>query len=127
MIGEHDTRVWRVVKYYVEDARSREDFSDVSIIGIDETSSANGHKYVTLVMDFATSKVIHVCRGKDALTLSTFKEDYLMHRGNHDKIASVCCDMSPAFIGGIGTEFPNASITVDKFHINRLNWKWRGG
>jgi len=76
MIGEHDTRVWRVVKYYAEDARSREDFSDVSIIGIDETSSAKGHKYVTLVMVFATSKVIHVCRGKDALTLSTFKEDH---------------------------------------------------
>nr|CBH40082.1 hypothetical protein BSM_35610 [uncultured archaeon] len=27
-------------------------------------------------MDFATSKAIHVCRGKDALTLSTFKEDH---------------------------------------------------
>ena len=75
MIEEHDTRVWRVVKYYVEDARSREDFSDVSIIGIDETSSAKAHKF-TLVMDFATSKAIHVCRGKDALTLSTFKEDH---------------------------------------------------
>ncbi|MFV9676542.1 MAG: ISL3 family transposase [Methanosarcinales archaeon] len=120
MIGEHDTRVWRVVKYYVEDARSREDFSDVSIIGIDETSSAKGHKYVTLVVDFATSKVIYVCRGKDALTLSTFKEDYLEHRGSPDKIASVCCDMSPAFIGGIETEFPNASITFDKFHIMKI-------
>ena len=120
MIGEHDTRVWRVVKYYVEDARSREDFSDVYIIGIDETSSAKGHKYVTLVVDFATSKVIYVCRGKDALTVSTFKEDYQVHRGSPDKIASVCCDMSPAFIGGIETEFPNASITFDKFHIMKI-------
>lgn len=105
IIGEHDTKIWRVVKYSVEDARSREDFSDVSIIWIDETSSAKGHKYVTLVVDFATSKVIHVCRGKDALTLSTFKEDYQVHRGNPDKIASVCCDMSPAFIGVSGLSF----------------------
>ncbi|MGB7000446.1 MAG: transposase, partial [Halobacteriota archaeon] len=30
------------------------------------------------------------------------------------------CDMSPAFIGGIETEFPNASITFDKFHILKI-------
>jgi transposase len=36
------------------------------------------------------------------------------------EIASVCCDMSPTFIGSIETEFPNASITFDKFHIMKI-------
>ena len=54
------------------------------------------------------------------MTLSSFKEDYQAHRGSPDKIASVCCDMSPAFIGDVGTKFPNASITFDKFHIMKI-------
>ena len=32
-ICEHDTRIWRVVNHYVKEARSREDFSDVTVIG----------------------------------------------------------------------------------------------
>ena len=119
-IGEHDTRVWRVVDHYTKEARSREDFSDVSVIGIDETSSAKGHKYVTLVVDIDKSKVIHVCEGKDSPTVSIFKKDFKTHNGNSDNIDSVCCDMSPAFISGIRKEFPKAAITFDKFHVMKI-------
>lgn len=119
-ICEHDTRVWRVVDYYVKEARSREDFSDVTVIGIDETSCAKGHKYVTLEVDFDTSKVIHVCEGKDSNTVSIFKKDYKTHSGNPENINSVCCDMSPAFISGIHAEFPDAAITFDKFHVMKM-------
>ncbi len=119
-IDEQDTRIWRVVDHYTNEARSREDLSDVAVIGIDETSCTKGHKYVTLVVDFDTSRVIHVCGGKDSSTLSSFKEDYQTHGGNPDNIRSVCCDMSPAFISGIKTEFPSASITFDKFHVMKI-------
>ena len=97
-IREHDTRIWRVVDHYVKEARSREDFSDINKIGIDETPCAKGHKYVTLEVDLDTSKVIHVCEGKDSKTISIFKEDYLKHGGNPENINSICSDMSPAFI-----------------------------
>jgi len=116
-ICEHDTRVLRVVDHYVKEARSQEDFSNVTVIGIDETSCAKGHKYVTLEVDFDTSKVIHVCEGKDSNTVSIFKKDYIIHCGNPENIHSVCCDMSPAFISGIHAEFPDAAITFDKFHV----------
>jgi len=119
-ICEHDTRIWKVVNHYVKEARSREDFSDVTVIGIDETSCAKGHKYVTLEVDFDTSKVIHVCEGKDSNTVSIFKKDYKKHDGNPGNIHSICCDMSPAFISGIHTEFPNAAITFDKFHVMKI-------
>ncbi|MEI6309404.1 MAG: transposase family protein, partial [bacterium] len=29
-LQEHDTRLWRIISYYVEEARKREDFSQVS-------------------------------------------------------------------------------------------------
>ena len=108
------------MNHYVKEARSREDFSNVIVIGIDETSCAKGHKYVTLEVDFDTSKVIHVCEGKDSSTVSIFKKDYKTHGGNPDNIHSICCDMSPAFISGIHTEFPDAAITFDKFHVMKI-------
>jgi transposase len=119
-ICEHDTRIWKVVDHYAKEARSREDYSDVTVIGIDETSCAKGHKYVTFGVDFDTSKVIHVCEGKDSNTVSIFKKDYKTHKGNPKNIHSVCCDMSPAFISGIHTEFPDAAITFDKFHVTKI-------
>ena len=38
MIDEHDTRIWRVLEYYVMEARSHQDFSKVKSVGVDETS-----------------------------------------------------------------------------------------
>ncbi len=71
-------------------------------------------------MDFDTSKVIHVCEGKDSNTVSIFKKDYKTHSGNPENINSICCDMSPAFISGIHAEFPDAAITFDKFHVMKM-------
>lgn len=120
MIGEHDTRVWRVVDYYVKETRSKEDFSDVSTIGVDETSFTKGHNYVTIVTDVDKSKIIHVCKGKDSSTIATFHNDFKVHGGCPNNIQSVCCDMSPAFIKGVNDTFPNASIVFDKFHVMKM-------
>ena len=42
LVGEHDTRVWRVVYHDVDAARAREDLSTVERVGIDETSFRRG-------------------------------------------------------------------------------------
>lgn len=120
MLDEHDTRIWRVIMYYVKKSRSKEDFSKVSVIGVDETSFKKGHKYVTIVVNIKNSKVIHVCEGKDSSTLTSFSEDLINHGGDPTMIQSVSCDMSPSFISGISNEFPDAEITFDKFHVMKI-------
>ena len=45
-LGEEDKKLWRVIHHYVDEARSKEDFSDVSVIGTDETSRKKGHNYL---------------------------------------------------------------------------------
>jgi transposase len=117
LLGEHDTRLWRVVHHYVGEARSNEDFSDVVEIGLDETSRKKGHEYITLVANIKNSKVIFACEGKDSSTITSFSEDLQNHRGNPKNIKSVCCDMSPSYISGISKELPQAKITFDKFHV----------
>jgi transposase len=117
LLGETDKKLWRVIHHYVDYARSKEDFSDVAAIGVDETSRKKGHEYITLVADIKNSKVIFACEGKDSSTITSFSEDFQNHNGNPNNIKSVCCDMSPSYISGISKELSNAEITFDKFHV----------
>lgn len=116
MVDEHDTRLWRFIKHYVDEARSREDYSDVTAIGIDETSK-KGHKYVTVVVDLNQRKVIYVTNGKDATTVDRFAEDFKAHKGDADSVKIVTCDMSLGFKKGIKEHFVNSSAIIDKFHV----------
>lgn len=120
LIDEHDTRIWRIIHHYVQEARKDEDFSDIVSIGIDDKSSAKGHTYITVVADLDQSKIIHVCEGRSSDALTSFYQDFVAHHGDPEKIESICCDMSPAYIKGIRTSFPNSAIIYDKFHIMKL-------
>jgi transposase len=120
IIGEHDTRIWRVLEYYVQEARSNEDFTNVHSVGVDETSRAKGHNYISVFVDLDESRVIHVCEGRDSGTVTSFKHDYEAHKGLAGDVDNFCCDMSPAFISGIESNFENAAITFDRFHVMKL-------
>jgi len=117
LIGEYDTRLWRVINHYVAEARKKEDFSEVTNVGIDETSSKKGHNYVSVFVDLDESRVIYATEGRNSKTVDRFKEDLKEHRGSPEKIENICCDMSPAFIKGVEENFINADITFDKFHV----------
>ena len=66
------------------------------------------------------SKVLFATEGKGASTVESFTQDLAWHNGNPQNIKDVTCDMSPAFIKGIGANLSNARITFDKFHVMKL-------
>jgi transposase len=119
-VNEHDTRLWRVLHHYVDDARDNADYSEVTEVGVDETSSKRGHNYVSLFVDLEGPRVLFATEGKDASTVERFKQDLTDHKGNPENIQEVCCDMSPAFISGVEKQFPNSRLTFDKFHIMKI-------
>jgi transposase len=103
MAREHDTRVWRVIEHHVGVARAGLDFSGVTQVGCDETSARRGQDYVSLFMDLEEHRVMFATPGKDADTVRAFAEDLAAHGGApKTQVEQVCCDMSPAFIKGIG-------------------------
>ena len=57
MIGEHDTRLWRVLHHSVDEARARADASGVTQVAIDETAARRGHDYITLFVDIDQARV----------------------------------------------------------------------
>lgn len=120
LVGEHDTRLWRVIHHYVEGARARADASAVARVAIDETAARRGHDYITLFVDIDEARVVHVTEGKDAATVKTFAADLIEHGGDPDQITEVCIDMSPAFIKGTAEHLPNAEVTFDKFHAVKI-------
>jgi transposase len=117
IVGEHDTRLWRILKHHVNQAKSKEDYSDIKSIGIDETSNKKGHNYISLFVDLDESKILYATKGKDSSTIDSFVQYLKEHQGSPKSIENVCCDMSPAFIKGSKENFPNGKITFDKFHV----------
>ncbi|MCH8851581.1 MAG: ISL3 family transposase [Planctomycetes bacterium] len=122
LIGEHDTRVWRVLQRYGEQARAEADFSKVTAVGVDETSRRRGHNYISVFMDLDKehSRVLFATEGKDAQTVEAFKQDLEAHGGKVEQIDEACLDMSPAFISGLTEQFPKVHLTFDKFHLMQL-------
>jgi transposase len=120
IVKEHDTRLWRVLDHYVGASRQEADFSAVTDVGVDETSSKRGHNYVSLFVDLEAPRVLFVTEGKDASTLERFKTDLEVHQGDPSHIQEICCDMSPAFIKGVEKHFPEAHLTFDKFHVLKI-------
>ena len=120
IVKEHDTRLWRVLDHYVDASRQEADFSTVTDVGVDETSSKRGHNYVSLFVDLEAPRVLFVTEGKDASTLDRFKTDLEVHQGDPSHIQEICCDMSPAFIKGVEKHFPEAHLTFDKFHVLKI-------
>lgn len=118
-LREHDTRIWRVLRHYVERARAREDHSDVTVVGVDETSSRRGHNYVSVFMDLTPGRrrVLYACEGRDAAAVGAFALDLQAHGGDPDRVTHVCCDMSAAYISGIAASLTNAQITFDRYHL----------
>ena len=120
MVGEHDTRLWRVVHHYVDQARARTDASKVTHVAIDETAARRGHDYITLFVDIDQARVLFATEGRDAETVAAFADDLTAHGGDPDAVREVCIDMSPAFIKGIAESLPNAAVTFDKFHAVKI-------
>jgi len=98
MVGEHDTRLWRVVHHYVDQARENTDAAGVTDLAIDETAAGRGQDYITLFVDIGQARVLFATEGKDAQTVAAFAEDFTAHGGDPAAIAEVCIDMSAAFI-----------------------------
>ena len=115
-----DKRLWRILDCYVLKGSFQADYSQTSVLGIDETSLKKGHNYISLFVDLNKKRTVYVTEGKGHETVLEFAEDFTNYGGTVEAITDVSCDMSPAFIKGVAKAFPKAEITFDRFHITKL-------
>lgn len=121
-VGVTDKRIWRVVTHYVFKAMGRLDLKGLCGVGLDETATKRGHHYVTIFvdMDRETKPVIFATPGKGKDCLKQFAAYLKGRKGNPENVVEVVCDMSPAFLAAAEETFPNASVTVDWFHVVQI-------
>jgi transposase len=120
LVGEHDTRLWRVVQHYVETAVARMDLSELRRVAIDETAAKRGQDYISLFVDMDARKVVYVTEGNDAATVARFADHVDEHNSDASRIKEVCIDMSAAYMKGVSENLTEAEITFDKFHAVKL-------
>lgn len=113
---------WRTVgaiaARVVADARkARDPFDGLTRIGIDEISYRRGHKYLMVVVDHDSGRLVWAAEGHDRKTLQQFFN--LLGPDRAAQIRLVSADAAE-WIGETAlSNCPNAALCLDPFHIVR--------
>jgi len=89
-------------------------------VGIDEVSWRKGHRYLTLVTDHRSGKVVWGAEGKDTATCDQFFAELGADRAA--QLAAVSTDMGAAYLKSVAKpgHAPNATMCIDPFHVVAL-------
>ncbi len=117
---------WRTVGAILERVaesmrRVRDPFEGVTRIGIDEVSYRKGHRYLTIVVDHDTGRLLWATPGKDEAALRRFFDELGPQRSA--RIRFVSTDAGSAFLKVVRERCPNAKHCLDPFHI--VQWATR--
>jgi transposase len=94
-------------------------FEGLRRIGIDEVSYRRGHRYLTLVVDDDSGRVVWVSEGaREKTSLDGFLDALGQRR--QQAIEAVSIDMAPGYYEALRTRLPQARLCIDPFHVVRL-------
>ena len=117
LVQEEDTRLWRLISRLVEAAHVAADWSQVSSIAIDETSSRRGRCYVSVFLDAKTHRLLYVAEGRTSLAVEQFARALVARGGDPHHIKWVAMDMLHCYAKGVRQQFPAAQIVYDRYHL----------
>lgn len=111
---------WRtvgaIVGRVVADARAlRDPFDGLVRIGIDEISYRRGHKYLTVVVDHDTGRLVWAAVGRDKATLESFFD--ILGEERSQAIRLVSADAAEWIATVVAERCENATLCADPFHI----------
>jgi transposase len=84
-------------------------------IGIDEISHRVGQRYLTVVVDHDTGRLVWAGAGRDRKTVERFLDSLGEERCRQLELVS--CDMANWIAGPIAERLANATRCVDPFHV----------
>jgi transposase len=83
-------------------------------IAIDEKYLGKKRKFITLVLDLDTGRVLHVGKGKGKDALKGF---WARLKRSKAKIQAVATDMASGYIAAVLEHLPEADLVLDHFHL----------
>jgi transposase len=109
-----DRAAKRLVDEHLDDAR----LDDLYRIGIDEISYKRGHKYLTVVADHDTGRVVWVSLDRDRASLETFFDALGAQRSA--ALQAITLDGSGIYRAVVEERAEQATVCMDPFHV--IKW-----
>jgi transposase len=111
-VGAIITRVWADVE------QLHDRFAKLRRIGIDEISYKRGHKYLTVVVDHDSGRLVWAAPGRDKATLTSFFAALeASGEGRCSQISHVSADGADWISTVVGESCPTAVRCADPFHV----------
>ena len=111
--------VGQILERVADEARRQVDLLDgLRRIGIDEISHRKGQRYLTVVVDHHTGRLVWAAAGRDRKTVLAFFDALGEERCT--QIELVSCDMASWIAGPVAERCPSAVRCVDPFHVVQL-------
>ena len=107
MMGEHDTRLWRIVRHYVGAAHARQDWGGVAAVAIDETATRKEHRYATVAVEIdpegrRAARLLFMTPERTAGSVGEFVAAMPAHGAAPAQVRIAAIDMSAACRRGGG-------------------------
>ena len=110
------TTVGRILQSVGDEARGRVDLlAGLRRIGIDELSHRKGHKYVTVVIDHDSGRLVWMAPGRDKETLGRFFDELGPERSGALEVVSA--DGAEWIDVVVKERAPQATRCLDPFHV----------
>lgn len=109
---------WVCERVMAEQRKGRDLFAGLKRIGIDEIAMRKGHRYLTVVVDHDTGRLVWAAAGRDKQTVTKFLD--LLGDERCQQLELVSCDMASWITGPVGERCPGATVCYDPFHLVKL-------
>jgi len=111
---------WRTVgrvceRVSAEAKQGRDPFANLKRLGFDEISVRKGQKYLTVVVDHHSGRLLWAAPGRDRAVVEKFLD--LLGKERCQQLQLVSCDNAARITGPVSERCPNAVICLDPFHI----------
>jgi transposase len=111
---------WRTVgrvceRVAAEEKRQRDLYANLKRLGFEEISVRKGQRYLTVVVDHHTGRLVWAHAGRDRKTVEKFLD--LLGKDRCEQIELVSCDDAEWITRPVSERCPNAIICLDPFHI----------
>ena len=109
---------WICERVMVEQQKGRDPFCGLKRIGVDEISIRKGQRYLTVVVDHDSGRLVWAAAGRERKTTGKFLD--LLGGERCKQLRLVSCDMAEWITRPVSERCPNASVCYDPFHLVKL-------
>jgi transposase len=102
-VAQHLQLDWKTVKnidkWFLERQYGQPDLNGLQVLAVDEISVKKGHRYLTVVLDYLSGRVVYVGKHRKSKTLETFFNQ--LNPQQRNSIEAIVMDMWDPYIKAV--------------------------